>query len=142
MPDRPDQNGPKHLGPVYTFAEAAAVCGVSRDTIKRRHRDGLFTHAWRADSAQGAGTGPWMIPRADLVMAGLEPTPVRLDPTLAPAPGSPDDRADPGLEILEVRMQLAAAEARADALADALRIVTAAALTTPDDTTQTTTSAP
>jgi len=48
--------------------EAARVCGVSVDTIKRRLRDGRFPHAWR--------TGPdqrWAIPLQDLIDARMLP---------------------------------------------------------------------
>ena len=83
-----------------------------------------------------------MVPRADLVMAGLEPSPDRPDQALAPRPSTAYSRADPGTEILKIRVQLAAAEARADALAEALRIVTAATSKATDDASQTITSAP
>jgi hypothetical protein len=55
---------------VFTIDEAAAAAGVSRDTIKRRLRDGSFPNAKHGD-ARGRRSPPWLIPRTDLLDAGL-----------------------------------------------------------------------
>jgi hypothetical protein len=47
-----------------TRSEAAHLCHVSKNTIRRRQADGHFPHAEEVD-------GAWMIPVADLVSAGL-----------------------------------------------------------------------
>lgn len=53
----------------YTINEAAAACGVSRDTIKRRLARGGLPGARRVS---GPGPrGPWVIPESGLVAAGL-----------------------------------------------------------------------
>lgn len=49
-----------------TRAQAAVLCGVSVDTIKRRQNEGLFPAARRVDKDQH-----WLITVADLVSAGL-----------------------------------------------------------------------
>lgn len=54
----------------YTLREAARICGVSRDTMKRRLAEGVFPNAWRDDAEIGAA---WKIPIADLLNAGLRP---------------------------------------------------------------------
>ena len=51
----------------YTPQEAATLCGVSRDTIKRRLRRGQFPNAHRQDGP----TDAWRIPEQDLRDAGL-----------------------------------------------------------------------
>lgn len=79
----------------YTIKQAANLCSVSADTIKRRLRSGDLPHAHQlTDSAR-----TWVIPLADLVAAGFtitgggeQPTvgmPSRTRPT--PAPGSDHD---------------------------------------------------
>jgi hypothetical protein len=47
-----------------TRSEAASLCHVSKDTIRRRQADGAFPNAEELD-------GAWRIPVADLVAAGL-----------------------------------------------------------------------
>lgn len=58
---------PDGLGHLFTISEAAAACGVSRDTVKRHRADGKYPHALQ-DS-----TGTWLIPLADLLADGLTP---------------------------------------------------------------------
>ena len=62
-----------------------------------------------------------MIPAGDLVVAGLQvcPTPV---PQGIP-PKSPEELLGPAEDVTDLRVRLAAAEARGDALEQALRIV-------------------
>lgn len=47
--------------------EAARICGVSEETIRRRLRAGRLAHAQREPGPSGA----WRIPVADLMVAGL-----------------------------------------------------------------------
>lgn len=75
-----------------TINAAAEMCGVSRDTVKRRLASGAFPNAIRV---QGPGPrGPWRIPELDLRAAGLL--------SERPAP-------DGDLEPAELRLQLAIA---------------------------------
>lgn len=53
--------------PVYTFTEASNVMGVSRSTIRRRHKDGAFPNAYKDVE------GNWQVPLTDLRQAGLRP---------------------------------------------------------------------
>jgi len=107
------------------------VCGVSRDTIKRRLRAGRLPSAFRADTERGPQTGPWMIPWVDLAVAGLDP--VR-SPTAATTAPDRDDActatsSDPDAlraQIAQLRIERAAAEARASALQQALALAIAA----------------
>ncbi|MCP9963422.1 helix-turn-helix domain-containing protein [Streptomyces somaliensis] len=62
--------------PMLSPREAAAACGVSRTTIRRRREDGAFPGAVQ-DERRG-----WLIPVEDLLAAGF-----RLN---APAPPDPD----------------------------------------------------
>lgn len=50
-----------------TLTQAADACGVSRSTIKRKHKNGEFPNA--SQSADGV----WAIPVPDLLAAGLNP---------------------------------------------------------------------
>lgn len=49
--------------------EAARLCGVSDETIRRRLRSRRLPNARQADGP----SSPWRIPLADLVAAGLQP---------------------------------------------------------------------
>lgn len=51
-----------------TYQEAAAICGCSRDTIKRRREDGTFPRARQQGEHRSA---PWLVPIGDLVEAGF-----------------------------------------------------------------------
>jgi hypothetical protein len=51
--------------------EAAVVTDVSCDTILRNLKAGAFPRSRRAAGAGGSATGPWLIPVADLIAAGL-----------------------------------------------------------------------
>lgn len=55
------------IGHVYTLTEAADLTGVSRSTIRRRHKDGAFPNAYK-DSE-----GNWKVPLTDLEQAGIRP---------------------------------------------------------------------
>lgn len=66
----PQPGMPLDPGARFTIAEAAHVCGVSVDTVKRRLRAGALPGASRRP---GDGNGTWLIPAPDLVGAGLLP---------------------------------------------------------------------
>lgn len=51
----------------FRLNEAAASCGVSRSTMRRKRESGAFPNAY-TDAA-----GAWIIPLADLLAAGLTP---------------------------------------------------------------------
>lgn len=88
--------------PLLTFNEAAEAAGVSRDTIKRRHRAGAFPGAERDDR------GAWRVPTAELIAAGF---------TLhAPGAGEPERvQAVPDLdELAQLRAELARVTAERD----------------------------
>jgi hypothetical protein len=76
-----------------------------------------------------------MVPRSDLVMAGLEPRSDRAPELPASLAGGSGEIPEPSAEVLEIRLQLAVAEARADALAEALRIIASATPRVSDDAT-------
>ncbi len=95
--------------------EAARLCGVSLDTIRRRLRAGAFPNAARVGEDQH-----WVIPVQDLLDAGLAPaTPVvagpsdtgsRPDdtPAVAASPPTPVGAAEVEVEVL--RAELARAQ--------------------------------
>lgn len=62
-----DHERPPVSRPSLTLSEAAAACGVSRSTIRRKHETGAFPSAWK-DSE-----GAWRVPVEDLLGAGLRP---------------------------------------------------------------------
>lgn len=51
----------------YSLRDAARICGVSTDTIKRRLKAGDLPHARRLNDAAGT----WVVPLADLAAAGF-----------------------------------------------------------------------
>jgi len=82
-----------------TRREAARLCGISYDSIRRRQAEGAYPHAEERD-------GAWVIPVSDLVAAG------DLDPT-APVEAPPADRDSGGgdaVRIARLEAALAAAE--------------------------------
>lgn len=85
--------------PQLTMTEAAKAAGVSRDTIKRRHRTGAFPGA-----VQGA-VGEWRIPVEELLAAGF--TLHAPGPALGDEPGQHQEQA-PGhdeAELTRLRME-------------------------------------
>ena len=87
-----------------TQREAAALSGVSKDTIARARQAGRFPHA-RLDGHT------WTIPTADLAAAGLyDPATTSRPVAPDPAPGTGDETPDP--------LALARAESRIGALED------------------------
>ena len=57
--------------PALTLTEAAKATKVSRKTLRRRLDSDEFPNARRLDGPTGTGTGPWVIPIADLLSAGF-----------------------------------------------------------------------
>lgn len=93
---------------LLTMKDAADLCDVSRDTIKRDLRDGKYPNAIQS----GGPGGPWLIPVGDLVAAGRH-TPTSDEDALEVVRAR---RADRDLTLL--RERLAAAEARAERAED------------------------
>ena len=115
--------------PTWTLTEAAKDCrrlnaqgqwsGVSRKTLQRALDKQKFPNAYRADGPAGVGTGPWLIPLADLIEAGFKPNAGRSqadDNTSTGQSGDavPSSRPD---ELEELQTKLAELETdRADLL--------------------------
>jgi len=57
--------------PALTLTEAAKATKVSRKTLRRRLDSDEFPNARRLDGPTGTGTGPWVVPIADLLSAGF-----------------------------------------------------------------------
>jgi hypothetical protein len=126
--DRPPPTStpaPDALGQRFTVSEAARACRVDRRTLRRFLDRGDFPNARRKVGPHGPDSGPWTIPLADLVAAGLrvhQPA----GPDLPTAPGPDLDalarlRAD--LDAERHRRELAEhgrelAERERDRLAD------------------------
>ena len=85
----------------YSITDAAVVCGVHRDTIRRLLRAGRLPNATRP----GGVNGPWRIGAGDLAAAGL-----RIDPASHRTPDASGSVAG----------ALRACATALDALADAL----------------------
>ena len=65
---------PATARPELTVTEAAKATGVDRRTISRRLDADAFPNAHRDVGRQGQPeSGPWLIPVADLIAAGLRP---------------------------------------------------------------------
>jgi predicted DNA-binding protein (UPF0251 family) len=129
--------------PELTVTEAAKATGVDRRTISRRLEADAFPNAHRAPGRQGQPeNGPWLIPVADLIAAGLRPYAPTPAPTEPKATGDTDLRAELAdalrrAEVAEHRRELAehdrdaaraVATERAESLADlrnALRMLDA-----------------
>lgn len=70
-------------GAAFTLTEASKLCrrqnpsgqwsSVSRKTLARTLDQDKFPGAYRADGPAGEGSGPWMIPKADLLAEGFIP---------------------------------------------------------------------
>lgn len=99
-----------------TIVEAAAATGSSRDTIKRRLRDGAFRRARREGRDQNAR---WLIPLGDIIDAGFSLDPATVASTVADKSGGAALPQNAGDEITTLRMELLKVEGRA-ALAEAV----------------------
>lgn len=89
--------------PTLTLTEAAAACGVSRDTMKRRLRAGAFANA------EQDGAGVWRVPVTDLLAAGFHPHGAERPQERPEAVGGADP--PPG-EVERLRAALSAEQAR------------------------------
>lgn len=89
----------------YTLRQAAQLCSVSVDTIKRRLRAGDLPHARQLDDAAKT----WVVPLGDLVAAGFTVTPRN------------SLQARPGVGVADVDVQVAVAEALEKVHADYAR---------------------
>jgi hypothetical protein len=100
----------------YTRAEAADLCGTSRDTIKRADRAGRLPNARRRP---GCASGTLEYPYGDLVNAGL------YDP---PAAGEEPEEAIRRVRderrVLELTTELADAQARVEVSERTIEVLT------------------
>lgn len=78
------ESTPTQPDPILSIAEAATLCEVSADTIRRRLRAGAFPDAWREGPTE---SHQWKIPASNLVRAKLctEATVAQLDDRLNPS---------------------------------------------------------
>lgn len=98
----------------YRVAEAARVFGISKDTVKRRLREGAFPNATRTGPLVNS---PWVIPHGDLLAAGFFP--------VAADPVSGSQEAGSVGSVAELQGEVAALRARVETLeADLLRLRT------------------
>jgi len=88
-----------------TFIEAGAATGLHPSSLRRRHKNGAFPNAYRTPG------GPWRIPIADLLSAGIE--------LRRPADGLQDDALG---EIQQLRDRLSEVTHRAQVAEAALRV--------------------
>ena len=128
--------------PALTLTEAAKATRVSRKTLRRRLDSDEFPNARRLDGP--TGTGPWVVPIADLLSAGFtlhSPDDDQGDEDESDDHGDEDESDDHGddlrireleheLELERERRQVAdalrvAAERNADDLRTALRMLEA-----------------
>ncbi len=87
----------------FTPVEAASICGVSLDTVRRRIRAGKIPGAVRLGEAP---FGEWALPLAGLVASGLSP---QSQPAAQRNPGAG------GPEIAELRAEVVRWQERAEA---------------------------
>ncbi len=87
-------------GQALTIREAAAACGISPRTIRRKLNAEAFPNAFKLRPRAGETEGVWKIPVADLETAGLAPT--LLHPTITNgANPAPEPQSD-GPTVLEL----------------------------------------
>ncbi|HVA41848.1 MAG TPA: hypothetical protein VNF50_00025 [Acidimicrobiales bacterium] len=109
--------------PELTLSEAAAACRVDRRTIRRRLDAEEFPNAHRTAGRTGPDDGPWVIPVADLIGAGLSPNVSKVDHQAAEV--APDTIASLQAELADWRRRAEVAEAVASERAatnEALRL--------------------
>ena len=96
---------------LLTIAEAAALTGLSTDTIKNDRSAGRYPGA-RQDPPQGGKPGTWRIPGADLVAVGrLSPARLEQLPTEIDALRESSTVSALRGEVAELTIRLAVAEA-------------------------------
>jgi hypothetical protein len=88
-------------GQALTIREAAAACGLSPRTIRRKLNAEAFPNAYKLRPRAGETEGVWKIPVVDLETAGLAPT--LLHPTISNGATSeqPEPQSD-GPTVLEL----------------------------------------
>jgi hypothetical protein len=99
------------------ITEAAAACGLSRDTVRRRIRSGALPGARRDPS----GSSPWLIPIRDLLAAGLDPD------RAAAGRAAPPDSGDINRRLALLAAERAYHRAVDEAAASLMRAVASAA---------------
>jgi hypothetical protein len=109
-------------GQDLTIREAAAACGISPRTIRRKLNTEAFPNAYKLRPRAGETEGVWKIPLSDLEEAGLAPT--LLHPaqngTTSSAPAESDSSGPTVLELVRsdrfgrLRAELAEAVAAAE----------------------------
>ena len=99
-------------GYALTLLEAAAACGVHKNTVRRYLRAGRFPNARRKAAGSNA---PWLVPAADLEAAGLRPhRPTTPDPQAPAEPAVTSERiVTLERELVEERERRKGAEALA-----------------------------
>jgi hypothetical protein len=86
-------------GQSLTIREAAAACGLSPRTIRRKLTADAFPNAFKLQPRAGETEGVWKIPVGDLEAAGLSPT--LLHPTITNGSTQPEPTSD-GPTVLEL----------------------------------------
>ena len=86
-------------GQSLTIREAAAACGLSPRTIRRKLTADAFPNAFKLQPRDGETEGVWKIPVGDLEAAGLSPT--LLHPTISNGSTQPEPTSD-GPTVLEL----------------------------------------
>jgi len=138
--------------PALTLTEAAKATRVSRKTLRRRLDSDEFPNARRIDGPAGTGTGPWVVPIADLLSAGF----TLHSPTDDQGDEDESDDHDDDLRVRELEHELelererrraadalrVAAERNADDLRTALRMLEAGRSEPPSQQTKTDTVEP
>jgi hypothetical protein len=87
-------------GQSLTIREAAAACGLSPRTIRRKLTADSFPNAFKLSPRDGETEGVWKIPVADLEAAGLSPTLLQ-HPTITNGSSQPEPASD-GPTVLEL----------------------------------------
>jgi hypothetical protein len=86
-------------GQSLTIREAAAACGLSPRTIRRKLTADAFPNAFKLPARDGETEGVWKIPVGDLEAAGLSPT--LLHPAITNGSTQPEPASD-GPTVLEL----------------------------------------
>ena len=85
-----------------TIREAAAACGISPRTIRRKLNTEAFPNAYKLRPRAGETEGVWKIPVGDLEEAGLAPTLLHPTHNNGNAPTSPAEPEGGGPTVLEL----------------------------------------
>ena len=81
-------------GQDLTIREAAAACGISPRTIRRKLNTDAFPNAYKLRPRAGETEGVWKIPISDLEDAGLAPTLARGGLNAAAAQSEPEPESE------------------------------------------------